>query len=247
MRQTQFGVRIPAKIAIKGDHRVKRIFLSRPVGILLFVATLAAALSMASFAQTKAPASSTPKPDVAAAGSANVKALGSKSAPITMEVFGDFQCPACRAFYEATSKQVIDNYVNTGKVYLIHRDFPLPMHMYAMQAARLANAAAALGMFEDVERALYDKQDEWSPTGKIDEAIAPSFSPAQLKKIHDFEAQHLAEINASIESDRTMGDKRSVNATPTIFVSSRGKTQALPAGPVKYDLLKGYLDYLLRQ
>ena len=57
--------------------------------------------------------------------------MGSKNAPITMEVFEDFQCPACRNFYETTLKQVIDNYVNTGKVYLIHRDFPLEMHPYA--------------------------------------------------------------------------------------------------------------------
>ena len=62
-----------------------------------------------------------------------------------MEVFGDFQCPACRGFFETTVKQVIDDYVIPGKVYLIHRDFPLEMHPYARQAARLANAAAEFG------------------------------------------------------------------------------------------------------
>ena len=88
------------------------------------------------------------------------KAIGSPSAPITMEVFGDFECPACRAFYEVTVKQVIDDYVVPGKVYLVHRDFPLEMHPYARQAARLANAAAQFGQFEAMERALYDKQDD---------------------------------------------------------------------------------------
>ncbi len=70
-----------------------------------------------------------------------------------------------------------------GKVYLIHRDFPLEMHPYARQAARLANAAAAFGQFEAMERALYDHQDEWSQKGNIDEVIAPSFPPAEFKKI----------------------------------------------------------------
>ena len=47
-----------------------------------------------------------------------------------------------------------------------------------------------------------------------------------MKKIHDYEMLHMAEINASIESDRTMGGQRAVNQTPTIFVSAHGKTEA---------------------
>jgi len=54
-------------------------------------------------------------------------ARGSKNAPIIMEVFSDYQCPACKSCSPPQS-QVMDNYVSTGKVYLIHRDFPLPMH-----------------------------------------------------------------------------------------------------------------------
>lgn len=164
-----------------------------------------------------------------------------------MEVFGDFQCPACRTFFETTVKKVIDDYVTPGKVYLVHRDFPLEMHPYARQAARLANAAAELGQFEAIERALYDHQDEWVAKGNIEEIIAPSFAPAQFKKFQAYEAQHLAEINASIERDRALGNQRNVNQTPTVFVTSHGKTEGLPGGGVDYKLLKQYFDYLLRQ
>ena len=164
-----------------------------------------------------------------------------------MEVFEDFQCPACRNFYETSLKQVIDDYVTSGKVYLIHRDFPLDMHPYSHQAARLANAAADLGQFETVERALFDSQDKWSANGKIEEALASSVPAAQLKKILEYQAAHINDINASIERDRTMGVKRNVNQTPSIYVTSRGKTEALPGGGVDYKLLRNYLDYLLRQ
>ena len=164
-----------------------------------------------------------------------------------MEVFGDFQCPACRNFFEVTVKQVIDDYVVPGKVYIIHRDFPLEMHPFARQAARLANAAASFGQFEAIERALYDRQDEWSTKGNIEEVIATSFTPVQFKKFQTYEAAHLAEINASIERDRTMGSQRNVNQTPTVFVTCKGKTEALPGGGVDYKLLKQYFDYLLRQ
>jgi protein-disulfide isomerase len=178
---------------------------------------------------------------------ANPKGIGSPSAPITMEIFGDFECPACRNFYEGSVKQVIDNYVVPGKVYLVHHDFPLNIHPYAMQAARLANAAAHFGQFEQIERALYDKQEQWSAKGNIDEVLATSFPPAQLKKFHEYETQHMNDINASIERDRQMGMQRNVNQTPTVFVTARGKTEALPGGGVDYSLLKSYFDYLLRQ
>jgi protein-disulfide isomerase len=207
-------------------------------------------VASAAFAQQtqKSPASpASAKPAAAAMNPNFVKAIGNPSAPITMEVFGDFECPACRGFFETTVKQVIDDYVIPGKVYIIHRDFPLEMHPYARQAARLANAAAEFGQFETMERALYDHQDDWVAKGNIDEVMAGYFPPAQFKKFLTFESQHMTEINASIERDRAMGMQRNVNQTPTIYITSHGKTEALPGGGVDYKLLKSYFDYLLRQ
>jgi protein-disulfide isomerase len=197
--------------------------------------------------QTKTPANPAPKPAAVVTASPDAKALGSKSAPITMEVFEDFQCPACRNFYETSLKQVIDEYVVPGKVYLIHRDFPLDMHPYSHQAARLANAAADLGQFETIERALFDSQDQWSANGKIEEALASTISAAQMKKILEYQAAHMSDINASIERDHTLGVQKKVNQTPSIYVTSHGKTEALPGGGVDYKLLRNYLDFLLRQ
>jgi len=192
------------------------------------------------------PNTATPKP-TAAASTANPKAIGLASAPITMEVFGDFQCSACRAFFETSVKPVIDDYVVPGKVYLIYRDFPLDMHPYARQAAQIANAAANLGQFQAIERALYDKQDEWIAKGNIDDVIALSFPPGQLRKFHDYETHHLNDINASIERDRAIGMQRHVNQTPSVFITVHGKTEALPGGNLDYKLLKKYFEYLLGQ
>lgn len=220
----------------------------RQIEFLTFV--MLCVFTSAAFARqqpAKAPASSNAKPASAPGNPNFVKAIGNPNAPITMEVFGDFQCPACRAFFETTVKQVIDDYVIPGKVYLVHRDFPLEMHPYARQAARLANAAAEFGKFEAMERALYDHQDDWSAKGNIDEVIASYFPPAEFKKFQAFESQHISEINASIERDRAAGNQRNVNQTPTIYITSHGKTEALPGGGVDYKLLKSYFDYLLRQ
>jgi protein-disulfide isomerase len=224
---------------------VKPLSISR-IGIFLIVVAFAT-ISAVSARQQKTQSSPAAKPASVAMAPSDAKSLGSKSAPITIEVFEDFQCPACRNFYETSLKQLIDDYVVPGKVYLIHRDFPLEMHPYAQQAARLANAAAELGQFEAIERALFDSQDKWSPNGKIEEAIASTVSAAQMKKIRDYQTAHITDINAAIERDRTMGVKRNVSQTPSIYVTSHGKTEALPGGGVDYKLLRNYLDYLLRQ
>jgi protein-disulfide isomerase len=219
----------------------------RQIGFLICVALCVVASAAFAKQQTKAATPSSAKTSTAATNPAFDKTIGSPNAPIKMEVFGDFQCPACRTFFEVTVKQVIDDYVIPGKVYIVHRDFPLEMHPYARQAARLANAAAEFGQFEAIERALYDHQDEWSAKGNIDQVMASYFPPAEFKKFQTYESQHISEIDASIERDRAMGMQRNVNQTPTVYITAHGKTEALPGGGVDYKLLKSYFDYLLRQ
>jgi protein-disulfide isomerase len=164
-----------------------------------------------------------------------------------MEVFADFECPQCRIFFLTTTRQVIDSYVSTGKVYLIHHDFPLPMHKYSRDAARWANAAAAVGTgtFETVETALYTKQDDWGATGKIESVLAAVLSPADMKKVNAIQAAEGATIDAAIARDMALGTTRHVNATPSIYITHAGTTTPLPPGGVNYPLLKQYFDYLL--
>jgi protein-disulfide isomerase len=174
------------------------------------------------------------------------KSLGSRQAPITIEVFADYQCPQCRNFYETVTRQLIDTYVNTGKVYLVHRDFPLSMHSHSHEAAHWLNAAAAAGFYAPVEQALYDKQDEWGPTGKIEPILMGVLSPTDMKKVKLIESTEGSQLDAAVASDIAAGMSLHVEGTPTIFVHHAGKTEELPTGGVSYPLLKQYLDYLLQ-
>lgn len=182
---------------------------------------------------------------VSAAELAALKSLGSRSAPITIEIFSDFQCPACKNNFQATVRPLIDNYVSTGKVYLVHRDYPLPMHSHSRDAARWANAAAALGKFERVEEVLYAKQETWGQNGNVEAALSGVLTPAELKRAR--EMVQSGQLDAAIDRDIALGNSQRVNQTPSIFVTHRGQTTALPAGGVNYSLLKQYLDYLLKQ
>jgi protein-disulfide isomerase len=182
-----------------------------------------------------------------------VKTYGSKAAPITMEVYSDFQCPSCRGLYEQTLRPLINDYVAAGKVYLIHRDFPLTVHPYSYEAARWANAAAEIGRFAEVEAALYDNQAAWSADGNVRKYIAAALSPAEMKRVeklmvncHGAATTGGCPLDIWIEKDVTAGHVIPIQQTPTSIVIYRGLKYPV-VGVVSYPILKQFLDSLLRQ
>jgi len=172
------------------------------------------------------------------------RAYGSKNAPIAMEVFSDFQCPACKQLYKTTNQLLLDNYVNTNKVYLIHRDFPLPMHAYSKIAARYVRAASQLGKSEQAERALFDNQEKWEQSGDVDGTLAGALSAAEMTKIRTVAKG--TSLDPAIEKDVTLGKGYNVNQTPTTIIHFKGQTYPV-VGVVSYDVLHSFLDQLLVQ
>ncbi|HEV2342236.1 MAG TPA: thioredoxin domain-containing protein [Candidatus Acidoferrales bacterium] len=188
------------------------------------------------------------------------KSLGSPTAPIKLEVFDDYECPACDQFYEQTLKILINEYVASGKVFLIHRDFPLPIHKYSRQAARWVNAAARIGKFETVERALFDNQMAWSeygtenPQGIIKPIVQGALTPAEFQRVErimqgcesdSHDELKTCSVDAAIQHDLAEGQLLPVMQTPTFVVTCRGKKYPPTAGTVSWPILKQYLDALL--
>jgi len=171
-------------------------------------------------------------------------AFGSKTAPVVMEIFSDFQCPACKTLYNATNSKLMDNYVNVGKVYLIHRDFPLSMHAYSRVAARYARAAAQIGKFEPVEQVLFQNQEKWEQNGDVDGTVASVLSAADLAKVRALVKG--GTLDAAIDKDFALGQMYRVNQTPTTVFHCKGQTYPYP-GVMSYEILKQFLDQLLSQ
>jgi protein-disulfide isomerase len=169
---------------------------------------------------------------------------GSKTAPIIMEVFSDFQCPACKTLFMTTNRQVMDNYVSTGKVYLIHRDFPLPMHAHSQVAAQYSRAAAQIGKFEPVEQALFQNQEKWEQTGDVDGTVAAVLSSAEMVKVRA--VVKAGTVNAAIQKDVALGHFYNVNQTPTTVFHSKGQTFPY-SGVMSYEILRNFLDQLAAQ
>jgi protein-disulfide isomerase len=172
------------------------------------------------------------------------EAFGSKTAPLAMEVFSDFQCPACKTLFLTTNRQIMDNYVTTGKAYLVHRDFPLPMHQYSRVAARYSRAAAQIGKFEPVAETLFQKQDVWEQNGDVDGTVASVLSAAEMNKVRTLVKS--GSLDALIDKDVALGQGYHVNQTPTTIIHAKGQTFPV-VGVVSYDVLHQFLDQLLSQ
>jgi protein-disulfide isomerase len=172
------------------------------------------------------------------------KAFGSKTAPVSMEVFSDYQCPACKTLFATTNRLLMENYVSTGKVYLIHRDFPLPMHAHSRVAARYARAAAQIGKVEPVEQALFQNQEKWEQTGDVDGTVASVLSPAEMGKVRALVKG--GTLEPLIDRDYALGQVYRVTQTPTTVFHSKGQTYPY-SGSMSYEILKQFLNQLLSQ
>lgn len=247
--------------------------IRRSAGVILLA--LATILVGADFATAQDPAQTKPaaattkaKPKKSAAQEAlgsPVKALGDPAAPITLEVFSDYMCPQCRNFYMNTLTLMIQDYVAAGKVYLIHRDFPLPIpqHKYNWDAARWSTAAARIGKFEVVDNALYINEPAWEADGDIQKIVAGVLSPSELKRVQKQVAPCLTQtpanlrppappgescsLDAYINQDVALAKAVPVNATPTMVITYKGRRYPPTSGFITWPILKQFFDSLLSQ
>jgi protein-disulfide isomerase len=145
----------------------------------------------------------------------SVHVLGPADALITLEEFGDFQCPPCGKLSEP-----INGLRKDYKLRVIYREFPLPMHAHAREAALAAEAAGRQGKFWPMHDLLYQEQDVWA---KSTDARARFNSYAQRLGLdlsrfdRDVDSQ---DVKEQVELDQRRGAVIGVKNTPTIFLNN---------------------------
>lgn len=169
---------------------------------------------------------------------------GSPKAPIMMEVFSDFQCPGCKSFHDEEMPLLMKDFVDSGKVYIIYRYFPLDMHPYGRKAADFVCAAAHLGKYHDASNLLFAQQNLWGQSGKVEETLDNLFTAGQQKELHELASSPTCQ--AEIKHDIDEGKAIPVTGTPFLMITHR--LHRYPIGgaePLNYQLLKPVLDGLL--
>ena len=171
------------------------------------------------------------------------KAQGSPTAPIVMEVFESFDCPHCKDLNETTMPLVIRDFVNTGKVYLVHREFPLsgPYHQNAREAANYATAAGKIGKYEQVSDALFKNQMAWyQDASKVWPTVASVLTPTEQKKVQ--ELAKTPAVTGEVEREYQEGVNLGVNSTPTMVVTHGAQRFPIPAQQLNYGFLKSMIE-----
>ncbi len=159
--------------------------------------------------------------------------LGNKNAKITIIEFADFRCPFCERFYKDAEKQIIANYVNTGKAKLVfkHYAFLGQESVWASEAAECANEQ---GKFWEYHNWLYDNQ--------ASESNLAYYSKANLIKYASKVGLNSAQFSSCLNSDKystrvaadlSQGKDAGVNGTPTVLINGQSIVGAQPFSAFK--------------
>jgi protein-disulfide isomerase len=171
--------------------------------------------------------------------------LGSADAKVLMIEFGDYQCPSCRMFWKDIEPRLKKEYIDTGKVKLVFRDFPLTgIHPEAVLAAEAVNCARDQNRYWEFHDKVFREQ-----YNKGDDVIR--LKPADLKKWAKDLKLDQANFDQCLDSekykdeivkDKMDGEAAGVQGTPTFFVNGH-----VVGGAQQYPEYKKLIDQLLAQ
>jgi protein-disulfide isomerase len=145
-----------------------------------------------------------------------VHVRGKAGAPVTIEEFGDFQCPPCSTMSTVLAKLEEEYGV---RLRVIFHHFPLAIHAHAREAALTAEAAGKQGRFWEMHDLLYKEQAAWSKAPDVP-SLFQSYA-GMIKLDLDRFKKDLAdpEVAERVDADQKLGASRGVTSTPTMFVN----------------------------
>src|SRR3972149_530771 len=153
---------------------------------------------------------------------------GQDGAPVTIVEFTDYQCPFCSRHFIETMPQIEKDYISSGKVRYLLRDYPLPFHGNATAAAMAARCAGDQGKYWEMHDVLFEKQDEWADAvdggdtfsgyAKTLGLNSPTFSSCLSQKNH----------KVAIDADYALAQELGVSGTPGFFINGKLVVGALP-------------------
>src|SRR3989344_1746733 len=161
--------------------------------------------------------------------------LGKKSAPVVVVEFSDFQCPFCRSFWRDTLPLIKSEYIDTGKVRFVYRDFPLGFHPGAIPAAQATECAEDQGKFWEMHDKIFIEQDKQG-SGTV------QFGVDDLKRWAGELGLNTGEFNSCLDSgkyaeevsnDLKDGQAAGVSGTPSFFINGRSIVGAQPFSAFK--------------
>ena len=172
---------------------------------------------------------------------------GDKNAKLTLIEFSDYQCPFCARHVRETLPQIEREYINTGKVKYVFRDFPIEsIHPQALKAAEAANCAGEQSKYWEMHDRLFADQKSLGLKDLSDHAKVLGLDMRNFEQCLN-SGKHATEIR----NDMAEGQKAGVRGTPTFFLGltepndPKVKTLRAIRGAQPYAAFKEAIDSLL--
>jgi len=153
---------------------------------------------------------------------------GDKNAPVTIVEFSDYECPFCARFYSDTLSQIDAEYIKTGKVKLIVRDFPLSFHQQAQKAAEAAECAGEQGKYFEMHDKLFESGVAGGVTSFKQYAKDIGLNSGKFDDCLD-----TGKMASEIQKDFNDGQNAGIQGTPGFIVNGQMISGAQPFSAFK--------------
>jgi protein-disulfide isomerase len=171
--------------------------------------------------------------------------VGKENAPLVLIEYTDYQCPFCQRYHNDSFAQIKANFIDTGKIRYISRDFPLPFHENARRSATAARCAAEQGKFWELRHTMIVNANQLQADKLGGYAQAASMDVPKFQACVDSD-----KFKAAIDKDIAEGSAAGVNGTPS-FVLGRvenGKLQGVRmVGAMPYAQFEAKIQDMLKQ
>lgn len=156
------------------------------------------------------------------------RVLGDPAAPVTIVEYGDFKCPSCAMFFAQIEPRLREQYVDSGVVRLVWRDFA-NIDGESTLAARAGRCAEAQGRFWELHDTLYSYVWDTYYSQRINVEGRAAYE-GELDRLADDAGLDVAAFRDCVDSgrygdlvdeDRASGESMGVPGTPTFFVNGQ--------------------------
>jgi protein-disulfide isomerase len=172
------------------------------------------------------------EPDPSAPAEVNIDgahSIGDPDAPVVVVEFTDFQCPYCSRHFQETFPQIQSNFIDTGLVRYVFKDFPLTnIHPQATLAAQAARCAGEQEQYLTMHTLLFDNQGAWSGRADAGEVFVGLAEGAGLDSAAFRTCLESGQFEEAVAADLAEGVSLGVNGTPAFFINGYFLSGAQP-------------------
>ncbi len=159
--------------------------------------------------------------------------LGNPNAPVTIEIYSDFECPFCARFANNVMPRLIADYVITDKAKLVYKYFPLPFHPNARNAAYVAMCANTKGKFWHIHDKFYRNFNNLDNEALSNAAAEVGLTQKDLERC--FSDPSI--LDSLIDNTMQAAVQKGIRGTPTLVINGKPI-----AGLAPYDEIKDLID-----